>query len=206
MGTPAVADVLKTGATLYYAPVNTAIPDDTTVDYGDAWTDWTRVGYTSEPLVMTYESEEVEIEVEEELSAVNRFRVSETLTLETKLAELTAAYLTLAGGNQDTVTTVGAGGAQKPYEYVGLGGKATLQQYAWGFEGFRMDDDGNAQPVRFFVWIGTAMIGGELEFSQKSDSYPGIPIKISAISDTSQNAGQEMLYFQRVTGPVTPGA
>jgi hypothetical protein len=204
MGTPAVADVLKTGAVVWYAPVGETDPDDTSVGYGDDWGgDWERFGYTKEPLKFIYESEEADIEVEEELAPINRFRIKENLTLETVLAELTATYLEVAAGDQDTVVETPAGAAQKAVEDAGLGGVVVIGQHRWGFEGFRLDTDGDEQPLRIFIHKGTAMVNGEIEFSTKSDTYPGIPIQIKALADTTQTAGQKLCMFQRVTAPVT---
>jgi len=204
MGTPVVANVLKTGAVVWYAPVGETNPDETSVAYAADWGgNWERLGYTSEPLVMTYESEEMDITTEEAVGPINRFRVRESLMLETKIAELTATYLALAGGDQDTVVETPADTDQKPLEEVGLGGVFVIPQHAWGFEGFRLDSAGTAQPVRVFVHIGTARIGGEVEFSQKSDSYPGIAIQIRALAKTANAAGKKLIEFQRVTGPTS---
>jgi hypothetical protein len=186
------------------APSGEAKPDETTVAYGGDWSgNWERVGYTKEPLVMAYESEEFDVEVEEELAPIKRRRVKETMTLETVLAELTAEYLQLAASNQDTVSETAAGGAQKAYEETGLGGEAILTEKAWGFEGLYITSGGNDEPIRVFVHKGTAMVNGELEFSQKSTDYPGIPIQIKALCDTTQAAGQKLALFQRVTSETT---
>lgn len=200
MANPSVTNILKTGAVLWYAPTGENRPDETSVAYGGSWGgNWARVGYTKQQLTLAYESEETDIEVEEVLAPVKRFRISESLTIETVLAELTAAYLQLAASNQDTVTETSQGAEQDAYEETGLGGEVILTEKAWGFEGLYIDADGNEQPVRIFVHKGTARVNGELEFSQKADGYPGIPIQIKALADTTQSTGQELLLWQRVT-------
>lgn len=206
MANPSVTNVLKTGAALWYAPTGESKPDETSVAYGGSWGgNWARVGYTKEPLTLAYESEEVDVEVEEVLAPIKRFRISESLTVETVLAELTAAYLQLAASNQDTVSETEQGASQDAYEETGLGGEVVLTEKAWGFEGLFIDSDGNEQPVRIFVHKGTAMINGELEFSQKTDDYPGIPIQIKALADTTQSEGQELMLWQRVTDEMSGG-
>ena len=204
MGTPAVGNVLKTGAALWYAPSGETKPDETSVAFGAAWGgNWARVGYTKEPVKLKYESTEYDIEVQEELAAVDRKRTKEAATIETVLAEFTAAYLRLVGGDQDSVTTTAAGSGQKGYEYTGLGGVATIGKHAWGFEGEFVDSAGVSQPVRFFIHIGTAMINGDLEFSQKTDDYVGMPVQIKALTDTTQAAGEKLVLMQRVTAAAT---
>jgi len=204
MATPSVTNIVHTGAILWNAPTGEANPDETTVAYGAAWGgNWVRVGYTKAPLTLAYESEEADVNVEEELAPVKRFRTGENLTVETTLAELTAAYLALAGANQATVTETAAGAAQKAYEWTSLGGDAVMTERKWGFEWRHIQSDGTEQPGRIFIHKGTAMINGNLEFSQKSDDYPGIPIQIKALSDTTQSAGAKLCRFERVTAPVT---
>lgn len=204
MANPVVTQIIHSGARLYNAPVGEANPDETTVAYGAAWGgNWARVGYTKAPLVLVYESEEADINVEEELAPVKRKRTRETLRLETILAELTATYLQLAASNQDTVTTVAAGAGQKGYEETSIGGDETLTEKKWGFEARAILSDGSEQPIRCFIHIATARINGNLEFSQKTDDYPGIPIQIQALADSSQSAGEKLMLFQRVTAAAT---
>lgn len=204
MGTPSVTNIDHSGAVLWYAPEGESNPDETSVAFGGDWGgNWARVGYTKAPLTLAYESEESDINVEEELAPVKRRRIAENLMVETVLAELTAAYLTLAGGNQDTVSTTGAGASQDGYEEVGLGGTSIIAEYKWGFEWLHVDGSGNSQPARMFIHSATAMINGQLEFSKKADDYPGIPIQLKALSDTSQSAGQKLCLFQRVTAEAT---
>jgi hypothetical protein len=204
MGAPVVANIIKSGAVLYEAPVGEANPDETSVAWGAAWGgNWVRVGYTKEALAMAYESEEFDIEVEEELPPVARRRVKETMMLETVLAELTAAYLQLATSNQDTVSETAAGAAQKAFEETGLGGEPILTVKKFGFEGRFITSGGDDEPIRMFVHRATAKLNGNLEFSKKSTDYVGVPIQIAALSDTTQSVGQKLALFQRVTSETT---
>lgn len=204
MGNPTVADVIKTGAVLYNAPVGEANPDETSVGYGDAWGgNWERTGYSKAPFTLAYESEETDVTVEEVLAAIKRFRIGEGLTAETVLAEMTGEYIQLAASNQDAVSETGAGASQDAYEETGLGGEVVLTERKWGVEGMYVDADGNKQPIRIFIHKATATLNGNLEFSKKGDDYPGIPIQIKALADTSQSAGQELMIWQRVTGEKT---
>lgn len=204
MGNPVVANVIKSGAILWYAPVGEAIPDETTIDFGTAWGgNWAKVGYTKTPLTFAYTSEEFDVEVEEELPPARRFRVKENLTLETVLAELIGAYLELSAGGQGTNVITAAGAGQDAYEEWTAGGIVELDEKQWGFEGMYLDSNGAEFPIRFFVWKGTAMINGALEFSQKSTDYTGIPIQIKALVDASKSAGQKLFKFQRVTAEKT---
>jgi len=200
MGSPSVTNIDHSGAWLYVAPTGESNPDETSVAYGAAWGgNWARVGYTKAPLTLAYESEEFDVEVEEELAPVKRRRIKENLTVETVLAELTAEYVQLAASNQDTVSETGAGASQDAYEEMGLGGEAILTEKKWGFEWMHIDAAGNEQPGRVFIHKGTGKLNGNLEFSKKASDYPGVPIQVKALTDTTQSEGQKLMLWQKVT-------
>ncbi len=203
MATPSAVNILTKGAVLWYAPVGEAIPDETSIEFGEAWGgNWARVGFTKAPLTCLYEDERFDITVEESPAPVKRVRTSENLTLETVLAELTPDYLDLAVG-AGAVTTTAAGASQVAYQEYNVGGSFALEEKAWGFEGEYINSAGVSFPVRFFIYKGTAMVNGPLEFSNRDDVYPGIPIQIKALADTSQSSGSQLLKMQRVTAAAT---
>lgn len=202
MANPVVANILKTGAVLWYAPTGETVPDETSVAFGGAWGgNWARVGYTKEPLALIYTDTRHSIKVQEVLGVVREFRIEEDAMLETVLAELTGAYLQLAAGGQGTLASTAAGAGQKAYEQITLGGEEEITEKSWGFEGIYLDASGNDFPVRVFVHKGTAKINGNIEFSKKSDDYVGIPIQIHVLADTSSS--DRMFTFQRVTAAAT---
>ncbi len=202
MSNPVVTNIIKSGATCWYAPVGETLPDETSVAFGAAWGgNWARVGYTKEPLAFTYEDERVDITVEEVLAPVLQRRISEGVAFETVLAELTADYLKLAAGGQGTVSTTAAGAGQKGYEQITFGDEVIIEQKCWGFEGMYVTSAGVEQPIRIFVYKGVAMLNGALEFSKKSDDYIGVPLQVKALADTDNS--NRLWTFQRVTAPAT---
>ncbi len=205
MATPVVANVVKSGAAIWYAPVGEAIPDETSVAYGAAWGgNWARVGYTKEPMLWLYEDERHRAEVEEEITAVREWRIHEDTSFETVLSELTAAYFELSrGGDPSSVSTTAAGAGQTGYEELKVGGEVVMNEFAWGFEGMYLNASGVSFPIRVFIHKGTAKLNGELSFSRKDDDYTGIPIQIHALVDTTKSAGEKLFTFQRVTTAAT---
>lgn len=198
MGVPVKANILKTGATLYFAPLGTALPPITTLGAGVAWpAPWARLGFTAEAVKLTYADERALISVEEMLAPVEDWRSAEELSLETKLSELTADYLQLLTGG--VVTTVAAASGTAGYEQLDIGGVPRVTQYAVGFEGVRYDAASNALPVRCFIPIASFQKNGEIEFSRKGDGYATLGIKITGFGDTA-NAGR-ILKWQRATAP-----
>jgi hypothetical protein len=202
MGDPVAANIMKTGAVLWYAPVGESLPDETAIGAGVAWGDnWTRVGFTKAPVKMKYDVKTTEIEVEEFLGPIDRYRIGESVTIETELAELTAEYMALMGGGTPSETPADVG--QVGYEELGVGNQPRITKYQYGFEGIRFDALNNSLPVRIFFTRATAVFGGELEFSQKTDGYPGIPVSISALADLDASPSGRMFLWQRVTAPAS---
>lgn len=198
MANPVVGNILKSGAVLWYAPEGETLPDETSIDYNEAWGgNWARLGFTKEPLVLAYEDETHEVEVEEFLMPVNEWKIGEKARMETMLAELTADYLQL--GIDGTVTETAAGVGQKAFEQLIAGNSAQKTVYTIGFEGVRYSSAGVALPIRIGFYRCTIRLNGELEFSKRSDDYTGVPVQIKAMADTA-NSGRA-IWFQRVTGP-----
>ena len=198
MGVPVRANIMKSGAVLWFAPLGTALPPITTLGAGAAWpSPWARVGFTSEPLKLTYEDERMDVEVEEQLAAIEDWRTKETVTLETKLAEVVADYLQLLTGG--TVTTVAAGSGTAGYEQLDIGGMARVTQYAVGIEGIRYDASSNALPQRCLVPIASFKKNGEIEYSKKGDGYATLPLQIKGFGDPASNG--RVIRWQRVTAP-----
>ena len=193
-----VADILITPARVMYAATGSAEPDENNVGYGAAWGgNWINVGYTTAPLALNYERELFELEVEQVTLPIKGIITKETVMAETKLAEMTAGNLRLAFGG--TVTTTAAAVGQVAMEELEAGGSVVLPVYCWGFEGLYQTDAGAQYPVRVFIWRGSAVLNGSLEFSKKD--AVGIPLQITAWADTTKVIGKQILKIQKITGP-----
>ena len=198
MSAPQIFQIMKSNAVLWFAPVGEAVPDETSVDAGVVWGgNWERLGATKEPLTMLYEDERAYVNVEEYLSPVHRFKTSESLTIETVLAEIDADYLAVMIGG--TVAVTAAGGGQKGFDSLPVGNDALLIAYAFGFEGIHVDSAGVELTLRVFVYRATAKVGGELTFSKREDDYTGVPITIEALSDSATPG--RLLVIEKVTAP-----
>jgi hypothetical protein len=182
--------LLVTAAILYRAPVGEAVPDETTIGYGEAWGgNWMSLGYTLEPLRFSLESDLVHVRVEQLLSAVRIFRRQEGLVLETTLAEMTTENLEMVF---DGAVTVGDG-----YAVIEVGGNFAMREWAWGFEGYRLSDAGEKLPVRFFVHKGVAVLAGALRMGKGTPT--GIPLRIEAVADLTRPAGKQLVESHIVT-------
>lgn len=196
----AVADILLSPAKIYYAAVGTALPNPNSIGYGTAWGgSWSDLGYTLTPISVGYSQEIFKLEVEQVTLPVKGLVTMEEVTIETTLAEITAANMLLAFGG--AVTTTAAGTAQVALEELKSGGSSSITYYAWGLEGLYVDSSNNQLPVRMLIYRGSAVLNGSLNFSKRE--AVGIPLQITAWADTTKTAGQQLWTFQKTTAPHT---
>ena len=195
-----VTDIIITPALVYYAPVGEAFPDETDVDYQEAWGgNWVQIAATVTPVMLANDRNEFEAMIQQSTLPIKRVIVDEHYAIETQLAELTATKLSLAVGG--SVATTAAGASQRAYEQLSAGGSFTLTERAWGFEGLYKDQLGNQFPIRIFMRKATARLNGQLSFSKAA--VAGIPLRVDALGDLSQAEGAQAIEFQRVTAEAT---
>ncbi len=193
-----VSDILMSPAKIYYAPTGTALPNPNSVGYGTAWGgSWVDLGYTLTPITVGYKQDTFQLEVEQITLPVKGLITKEEVSIETTLAEISAANMALAFGGQ--VGTTGAGTSQVALEELKSGGSSSITYYAWGLEGLYVDSSNNQLPVRILIYRGSATLNGNLTFSKKQ--AVGIPLQIMAWADTTKTAGQQLWAFQKTTAP-----
>lgn len=196
----AVTDILITPATVYNAPVGEALPDETSVEYGEAWGgNWVNVGYTLQALTMGVDRALFELMVEQVTGAVKRRVNEEKIDFETVLAEATPTNIKLGTGG--TLTTTAAGASQVAFQELEVGGAVTLEELAWGFEGFYENASGLQFPVRIFAYKANAILNGRLTMAKAAAT--GVPLSISTLNDTTKAIGKQKIKIQRVTAAAT---
>lgn len=193
-------DILIGPATVWYAPVGEALPDPNSVAYGEAWGgNWAQIAMTKEPVKANREVSTFDVFIEQSTLPVKRGVTEEKVVFETVLAEFTASHLSL--GMEGTVTTTPAAAAQVGMEEVEGGGQATLTERAWGIEASYRTDTGAVFPARLFVYRGTAVLNGELEFAKGNST--GIPLRIETLGDLTKAVGKQLWKIQKVTAAAT---
>jgi len=196
------ADILIGPGKIWYAPMNTANPDDTTVAFGAAWGGaWVSVGDFLEGSGVTtaFDEEFTKVYTEQSTAPVAAVRTKREVMLRATLAEHSVTNMALVLDGTATNTPAGAG--QKAVSDIPIGSGSTVDFYKWGIEGFRYDSAGTAQPVRYFFHKGYIRLAGDVNFS-KSDPT-GIPVEITILADRSQSVNSEIGGWQQVTGPAT---
>lgn len=190
------AALILSPATLYYAPLGTALPAKT-LAYGSPWGgSWARVGLTATPLRFAYSYDVVAAKVQEALADVNRAKSNESAVLETVMAEINLSLFTLSLGGVYTLTPQSTGVPES--ENWSVGGSNVLLKKMWGFEGAWNADDGSQFPVRFFVYRATAQAGGELMFDREN-FVQGTTLQLGALADMSRATNDQLVTGYRVT-------
>lgn len=194
-------DILIGPGKVYYAPLATANPDETSVAYGGTWTGWTSLGDFLEGsgVTLAIDEEFTKVYTEQSTSPVNAVRTKREPMLRMTLAEHSGANLALLLDGTKTDTAAGAG--QKAFSSIPFGVNSTVDFYKWGIEGFRYDSAGTAQPVRYFFHKGYIRLAGDVNFSKADPT--GIPVEITILADRSQSAGAELGLWEQVTAPAT---
>lgn len=193
-------DVLVSEANVLYAPLSTAIPDETSVAYGAyPWAGWTLLGYTTTPTTFSYAYDVFSAEVQQVTTPIKQRKTTETLTIGTTLAQFDGDILALVLSGTNVVTPAGAG--QKEFSRVVAGGDTNLSEYMFGVEGYRIDDAGNKQPVRVIVYKATITASGDIPFDKAG--VTGIPVTITALGDPAKSAGQNLVEIISVLAPAS---
>ena len=195
-----VSDIIVSPARVFVGAVGATPPADS-VAAGASWgASWAELGFTNAALSFKYSDEQLAIEIEQSLAAVDRVKTKEELAVETMLAELNLDNVAYAIGS-GSVSQTAAGVGQVGKEEFLAGGSRTLTKRAWGFEGSYVDEDGATFPIRVFVWKAVGKLNGALEFNKTAVS--GVPLQLNAVADMTKTDGQRLFKIQKVLEPAT---
>jgi len=195
-------DVLVTPANVLYAPVGTALPDESTVEYnsyGD-WSGFTLLGYTTSPTSFTYGYETFDVEVQQSAAPIKSSKTNETLTLSFTLAQFDPDILALV--LDGTANDTAAGPGQKAFSQVDAGGDTQLSEYMFAIEAYRTEPGtGIKQPVRIFVYRGSLSVNGDISFDKGGVTQ--VPCQVTALADSTKPVGSQLVSVQIITGGAT---
>lgn len=193
--------VLVAEAAVLYAPLATALPDETSVAWNTfaGWTGWTMLGYTTVATEFSYSYDVFEVDVQQSLAPIKRRKISEVGSISTSLAQFEGALLALVLSG--TNTTVAAGASQKAWDRVVFGGDPALDEYMFAIEGWREDSAGTKQPVRIFGYRGTITANGGIPFDK--NAVTAIPIAINLLADSSKAVGAQLGEIHVITAPAS---
>ena len=192
-------DIVLGYGKLYYAPLATANPDETTVAFDAAWTSWTALGDTLEPVRFNLNEERVDVMTQQSQGILKRYRTVRKPTVRTVLAEHVGATLAMIWGGTNVITAAGA--AQKAFNELKVGNEPIVSTYKFGLEVLYVASAGSKQAVRYFWNIGDIAPDGDTTYDKAKEA--GIPILINVFEDTGAAAGEEFMTMQVITSPVT---
>lgn len=197
------ADILIGPGKLYRAPLTTQNPDESTIDFGEAWGgSWVNMGdfIEGQPITISIPEDFTKVYTEQSTAPKNAVRTRREFMIKGQLAEHSVANMAilLQGTSEDTAA---AGGGQKGYSEIPFGTQTDIDFYKWGIEASRKDANGNDQPVRWFLHKGYIRLSGDTAYAKQNPT--AIPIEITILGDGSQQAGEEMGILQIVTANYT---
>lgn len=201
MATYSSTKIMTAEAALLYAPLDTALPDETTVAWNTfgSWTGWTMMGYTTQPAAINYTYDVFEVDVQQSLAPVRRRKTNERVQISSALAQLEGAILAVIYSGTNTTTAAGA--SQKGWDRVQFGGDPALDEYMFALEGWLEDTAGTKQPVRYFVYRATITQNGDISFDK--NNVAAVPIQVAGLSDSSKATGVNLAEIHIVTAPAT---
>lgn len=196
------SDVLVTAANILYAPLATALPDETTVAWNtfSGWpSGWTHLGYTATPARISYTYDTFELSVEQSTSPIIQRKTNERATISIELSQFDEINLALL--TDGTASTVAAGASQKGWSKVVTGGSTNLKEYAFALEGYRPDAAGNAQPIRLFLYRAAIRVNGDIQFAKAAGTT--LPAQITGLLDSGKAVGAQLLEVHIVKAAAT---
>jgi hypothetical protein len=191
-------DVLLTAANVLYAPMATALPDETTVAYNTltGWAAaWVHLGYTATPAQITYSYDVTELFVEQSTAPILQRKNNERVTIDIELSQFSGTNLALLFAGTNTATAAGA--SQKAFSQVVSGGDPVLDEYMFALEGVRPDAAGIDQPVRVFIHRGTIRASGAIQFAKAGGTT--LPAQITGLLKSSLAVGSQLMEIHIVT-------
>ena len=198
-----MGDVLLGPGRLYRAAVGTANPDESTIDYGEAWTaPWVDMGDFPEgsPISLSLAEEVYKVYSEQTTVAQGVIRTRREALIKGSLLEHSIANMTVL--LQGTATaTAAAGGGQKGYSEIEFGAQPDVDLYKWGIEALRVSATNTDQPVRWFFHKGFIRMTGDVPYAKTVET--AIAFEITILGDDTQAAGEELGVLQIVTANAT---
>lgn len=195
-------DILIGPGRIYRAPLGEADPDETSVDYNEAWGgNWTDMGdfLEGQPLTLTINEEVVKVYTERSTTAKNAVRTRREMMIKVTLAEHTVANMAVL--LDGTAVTTAAGASQKGFSDIPIHDNSEIVFYKWGIEAFRKNAAGVPEPARWFLPKGFLQMSGDVAYAKQNPT--GIPITINLLGDSGQAANARLGKLQIVTAAAT---
>jgi len=185
--------VVGAPSALYVADAGTDSPIDESTQTID-WTDYEDVGFTVEGLTLTYTPEWFETRVDQSTVALDRYLISENLEITFNLAEALLSQLQYAIAA--ATYTAGTPGTD-PHKLEIGGGSITERTFGFQATAANLDAEGNHKTL--IIWIPRVHATAEVGIPFVKDGERRIPVTFTALGDTSQSAGAQLVQLFETT-------
>jgi hypothetical protein len=184
MGT--VNNVMVAGPiTVYTATASTARPADT-IAKGTAWGgSWTDAGFTQGGAQFELSGDDATVDVDQHLSSVQVFPVSEEAKLTVRLAEATLTNILLGRGGMGSVT------AETNESVIYLGTQAWHTLKAVGIEGRAPGATSSSDKYRRII-LHRAKVERSVDIGFTKEGAQMVEVTFVGLVDSTQSAGKEV--------------
>lgn len=188
-----VSNVIAGSGYFYLAPAGTAVPDLSTMptDASLQSAGFIPSGYTDDGIQTTYTPQTKDIDVDEEMSAVQILLIGEKLEISLKMAEVTLNNLLRAIAGSSLVT-----GSNISTLYLGSPAQSAVQEYVGIFMGPAPGTEANAGSTgRVIVAYRIKATAPVTHHAQRKDKVT-YSVKFTALADSTKSQGQRLGYMR----------
>lgn len=179
-------NVISGSGALYVAPFGTLLPSLLTIPAEADWitAGFEPTGYTDDGVEFISTPQFKDIDVDEEMSPIDKLLIGEKLEVQVKLAETTIQNLAMAmaGGTLE----IGAGTSTL---YLGSINPQNIKQWTLGFTGPAPLANGNQTRV---IIVQKVMATAAVTFKYQRKDKMIYAVKFDALADSTQPAGQRL--------------
>lgn len=173
--------------TVYTSTTTSEAPPADSVDFGTAWGgNWTDAGFTEGGATLEISGEDADIRVDQHLSAINTFPVSEEVKLTVRMAESTLENILIARGAGSISTDTNE-------DTLGLGTQANVNLYAVGVEGKAAGTSSSTNKYRRVI-LNKAKLERSLNIGMNKNDVQMLEVTFVGLVDSTESAGQEVGY------------
>ncbi|MDE2901792.1 MAG: hypothetical protein OXP73_02055 [Chloroflexota bacterium] len=191
--TTRVDNILIGPGKVWRADPNTALPDETSVNYGADWPGWTQLGLlmTGSGVQLRHSSTMYDVKADGILLPLKRVPTSREVAFAFTLLEYTPANLQLVFPDNALTETAAANG-QRAFADLKVGSGQHNPSFCIGIEAFRQDSNGKKQPVRWRLYEASVEPDGETPFQQGAASM--LPIVCHALHNDDEGQVAQLIY------------
>lgn len=182
------ANVIAGSGTLYMAPAGTSLPTITSLPI--TWTGFDQPGYTDDGVDFTYTPTIKDIDVDEEMSPVQKILTAEKLVIGVTMAETTLINLAKAIAGSTLTDHSGS------ISTIKIGSASSLSEWILGFQGPAPGLEANANTSGRVIIVYRVKATAAVSFKYQRKDKVVYKVQFEALADSSKPAGERLCLIQ----------